>query len=183
RSSDLTENVGALVDRVMTLLRRVDDQISRRRAHTAIFDTRCNSISSALQRDEVRFRTTTRQRAKALWTIIQQIAKPAHDASLDHCRRWTIAPRARVLIEHRSQGIRPDADRQRCRVELSEVARVWNAHRVRRDIVTKTRKYLLDRDSLLRQRFVEEFFELRDGGFRSHPAVRKSGDVLVDNWW
>ena len=27
----------------------------------------------------------------------------------------------------------------------------------------------------------EKFLELRDGGFRSHSAIRKSGDVLVDN--
>ena len=136
----------------MTLLGSIDHQIARRCTHAAILDVRCNTVPRTFQCNEVRFRATTRQRTETTWTIIQQIAKPANHACFDHCRRWTIAPRACVLIEHRSERVGPHADRQRRRIELPEVSGAGNAHRVWRHVAAKSRQDVFDRRAVLEQR-------------------------------
>src|SRR5688572_22582622 len=138
-----TENVDAPVHGEMTLFRSVNHQISGSCPQAAILYACRNTISRTLQRNEIRFRTAARQRPEALWTVVQQIAQPANDAGLDHCRGGTVAPRTPVLIEHRSQRIRPNADRQRRRIELPEIFRAGNSHRVRSYVFPETGEYLL----------------------------------------
>src|SRR5215213_688431 len=165
-----SENVCTLIDRVVTLFGSVDHEIAGYRPHAAIFNACRDTVSRTLQRDQIRLRATTRERAETLWTIFQQIAQPADHARFDHRRSWTIAPRAGILIEHRRKRVGPYADGQRRRIELAEVSRARDAHRVWSNLVFETCKDLFERDSLLRQRFVEEFFELSGCGFRRHSA-------------
>src|SRR6185369_2362200 len=123
-------------------------EIAGRRAHAAFLDTCSNTVSGTLQSNQVRFRAATRECTETLWTIVEQIAEPTDHARLEHCGRWTIAPRTCVLIEHRCERVCPDTDRQRRWIELAEVARARNAHRVRGHVVFETSQDFFERDSL-----------------------------------
>src|ERR1041385_9418114 len=77
------KNIHALSDRKVTLLGRIDHQIARSPAHAAILDFAGDGVARALQRDEICFRTTARQRAEALRSIIQQVTQPADCTRLE----------------------------------------------------------------------------------------------------
>src|ERR1043166_289597 len=93
-----SENIYATLDRKMTLLRRVNRQIARSRSQTTIYGRLMRAVASTLQRDQVCFRSATRQNAKTLRSVTNQLAKPAQHARFDHCRGGTVAPGAGVLV-------------------------------------------------------------------------------------
>src|SRR5258706_12775528 len=83
----------------MALLRGIDDQIPRCRTDSLIDHSFVDAVACAFQRDQIRFRAATGERAKALRDIDQDLTKPANHARLDNRRRGTITLLAGDLIQ------------------------------------------------------------------------------------
>src|SRR3982751_6244440 len=84
--------------------------------------------AGALEADEVRLRPAARQSPERLGAVAYELAEPAEHARLDGAQRRRVAPRRAVLVDGRGDGVGPDRDGQRRRVEEAEVARARNVH-------------------------------------------------------
>src|SRR5207244_6256640 len=71
-----TENVRALLDRIMTLFRGVNHEIAGNRPHARTDYLRVSIVARAFQRDQICLRPTTRQRAETLWSVADQLTEP-----------------------------------------------------------------------------------------------------------
>src|ERR1044072_2233219 len=106
--------------------------------------------------------------------MLKQVTAPADHACFNHRGRWAIAPRARVLVEHRAQRIGPHAYRQWCRVKLAKVSGTRDTHGVRCHSIAKALQDLFERDSLHRQWLVEKSFQFFRSGFGRDSTRRES---------
>ena len=148
----------------MTLFGSVDSQVAGNRPQAIQRDRlECVSyspIARTLERNQVCFRAAARQHAKALRSVTNKLAQPAHDARFDHCCGGTVAPRARVLVQRGRQRIGPDTDRQWCGIKLAVITRARHLHRMRQNVFRKLCQDLLGCYSLFGKWFVEYFLQL-----------------------
>src|SRR5882762_253568 len=154
------ENVHASFNRKMDLLRSVNNQIARQRSQTSLYCGLMSAIAGALEGNQVCFGASARERAKTFRAVANQFAQPAQHPRFDHCRGWSIAPRACILVEDRCQCVGPNANRQGGGIELAKITRAGDLHRMHQYFIGEAIENLFGSYSLLRKRLVEDFLEV-----------------------